>query len=345
MKTKAYAVTGPNERLQPFSVERREPGPSDVEFDVLYCGICHSDVHQARNEWKFSTYPMVPGHELAGRVTRVGKKVKKFKVGDLVGVGCLVDSCRKCPQCKGDHEQFCDHTPTFTYNGLERDGKTPTYGGYSKKTVVDEAFALKIKKGEPLEKVAPLLCAGITTYSPLKRFGVKKGSKLGVMGLGGLGHMAVKIGKALGAEVTVISRGQAKKGDAKRLGASEYVASDDEPSVAKLAKRLDVIIDTISADHDVSAALGWLKVGGTLVLVGAPSNPLQAAAMALIPQRAIAGSLIGGIKETQEMLDFCAAKKVYSDVEVIDIKDVNEAYDRVVKGDVRYRFVIDLATL
>ncbi len=342
---KAYAVKNAQAPLAPFQIERREPGPKDVEIEVLYCGICHSDLHQVRNEWKSSSYPLVPGHEIAGRVARVGKKVRKFKAGDLAGVGCLVDSCRKCPQCKAEREQFCDNVPSFTYNGLERDGKTPTYGGYSKSVVVDEAFALKIKPGQPLEQVAPLLCAGITTYSPLKRFKVGKGDSVGVMGLGGLGHMAVKLGAAMGAEVTVISRASAKKADAKRLGAADYAATDDPATAQKLQKRFDLIIDTVSADHDVSAALGWLKIGGTLVLVGAPPNPLAVAAFPLITQRALAGSLIGGIAETQEMLDFCAKKKVACDVEVIAIKDVNQAYDRLARGDVRYRFVIDLATL
>lgn len=342
---KAYAVSAAGAPLAPFSIDRREPGPKDVELEILYCGICHSDVHQVRNEWQSSTFPMVPGHEIAGRVKRVGREVRRFKTGDLGGVGCLVNSCRVCPQCQQHREQFCENVPTFTYNSVERDGKTPTYGGYSKSVVVDEDFVLKIAPDQPLERVAPLLCAGITTYSPLKRFGVGRGDRVGVLGLGGLGHMAVKLAVAMGAEVTVLSRGTSKKADALKLGAQDYAATSDAGAAQRLAKCFDLIIDTVSAAHDVSAALGWLKIGGTLVLVGAPPEPLPVGAFALIPQRALAGSLIGGIKETQEMLDFCSREKVWSDVEVIAMKDVNEAYDRLVRGDVRYRFVIDLATL
>jgi alcohol dehydrogenase (NADP+) len=342
---KAYAVNGPHSPLAPFALERREPGPLDVEIEILYCGICHSDLHQVRNEWKSSNYPMVPGHEIVGRVSRVGKKVKRFKAGDFAGVGCLVDSCRKCPQCRAGRQQFCEKVPSFTYNGVERDGTTRTYGGYAASVVVDEAFALKVAKGQPLERVAPLLCAGITTYSPLRRFKAGQGTQVGVMGLGGLGHMAVKLAKAMGAKVTVISRSSAKKDDARRLGASDYADVSDPETLAGLAKKFDLIIDTISADHDVDAALGWLKIGGTIVLVGAPPEPLKMGAFSIITQRSIAGSLIGGIAETQSMLDFCAKKKVWSDVEVISIRDVNAAYERLSRGDVRYRFVIDLKTL
>ena len=339
--TKAYAATALDAPLAPYTLSRREPGPKDVELEVLYCGICHSDLHQARNEWGASTYPMVPGHEIAGRVTRVGKAVRRFKPGDYAGVGCLVDSCRKCAQCRKGREQFCENGSSFTYNGLEQDKKTPTQGGYSRLLVVSEAFALKLAPGQPMERVAPLLCAGITTYSPLRRFGVKRGSRVGVLGLGGLGHMAVKLAAAMGAEVTVVSRSNAKKPDAKRLGAHEYALWDDP----KLAGRFDLVIDTVSADHDVNAPLAWTKVGGAAVLVGAPPKPLALRAFSVIPNKTLAGSLIGGIPETQEMLDFCAKKKVWADVEVIAMKDVNAAYERLERGDVRYRFSIDCSTL
>ncbi len=341
--TRAYAAANPRAKLKPFQFERREPGPKDVEIEIGYCGICHSDIHQVRDEWGGSIYPMVPGHEIAGRVSRVGPKVRRFKEGDLAGVGCMVDSCRKCAPCRKGLEQHCKEAPTFTYNGLERDGETPTFGGYSTHIVVDEAFALKLGAGQPLDRVAPLLCAGITTYSPLKRFGVGRGHRVGVMGLGGLGHMGVKIAAAMGAEVTVLSRSAAKKRDARRLGAHDFALTNKNGAVLK--DRFDFILDTISADHDVNAALGWLKVGGTLVLVGAPPKPLAVGAFSLLPRKAVAGSVIGGIAETQEMLDFCARRKLAADVEVIAMKDVNEAYDRAVKGDVRYRFVIDLKTL
>ena len=342
-KIKAYATTGARARLKPFQIERRDPGPREVELEIAYCGVCHSDIHQARGEWGNSSYPMVPGHEIVGRVTRAGSKVRKLKAGDVAGVGCMVDSCRNCAQCKRGLEQHCERGSSLTYNGVEQDGKTPTYGGYSKRIVVDEAFALKIASNQPLERVAPLLCAGITTYSPLKRFGVGKGQRVGVMGLGGLGHMAVKIAAAMGAEVTVLSRSPGKKKDAKRLGAHDFALTKGEP--AALKGRFDFILDTVSADHDVNAALSWLKVGGTLTLVGAPPKPIGVAAFSLLMRKTLAGSVIGGIAETQEMLDFCARRKILADVEVIDIEDVNEAYERAVRGDVRYRFVIDLKTL
>jgi uncharacterized zinc-type alcohol dehydrogenase-like protein len=345
IKTKAYAAQSATTPLQPFQFERREPLANDVVIEIAYCGICHSDIHTARGEWGPATYPCVPGHEIVGRVIQVGKKVKRFKVGDLAGVGCFVDSCGKCPNCKTHEEQFCtDHT-VFTYNSTELDGKTRTLGGYSSHITVKDKYVLKIKNGLTLERVAPLLCAGITTYSPLKRYGTKKGSKVGVVGLGGLGHMAVKIAKAMGAEVTVFSTSPHKEKDAKTLGAKNFVLTQDPKNFASSAGKLDLIIDTVSAKHDFSPYLGTLKIGGTHVLVGAAPEPNQVAAMALIyGRKKLAGSLIGGIKETQEMLDFCARKKVLADIELIPAIKINEAYERTIKGQVKYRFVIDAKT-
>jgi uncharacterized zinc-type alcohol dehydrogenase-like protein len=345
-QAKAYAVMSPTSPFQPWTFERREPGARDVVIEIAFCGICHSDLHQARDEWGGSKFPMVPGHEIAGRVTAVGKKVRKFKAGDYAGVGCLVDSCGKCANCRKGLEQHCAGPVAFTYNGFEKDGTTPTYGGYSSHVVVDESFVLRIKAGLPLERVAPLLCAGITTYSPLKRFGTRKGSKVGVLGLGGLGHMGVKLAAAMGAEVVVLSGTAAKKADGKRLGAHDFILTSDSAAMAKNAGRLDLIVDTVSAPHDVGAALGLLNTGGTLALVGASPKPLELPAFPLIlARRQVAGSLIGGIEETQEMLDFCAKKKVFADVEVIEPKAIDSAYERLAKGDVRYRFSIDLAKL
>ena len=346
IKAKAYANHSATSPLQPFEFERRSPKADDVVIEIDYCGICHSDIHTARGEWGEAHYPCIPGHEIVGRVTAVGKKAKRFKVGDLAGVGCMVDSCGKCPNCKENEEQFCvDHT-VFTYNSTELDGKTPTFGGYASHIVVKDKFVLKIKKGQALQRVAPLLCAGITTYSPLKRYGTKKGSKVGVVGLGGLGHMAVKIAKAMGAEVTVFSTSPNKQPDAKKLGAKNFVITSDPANFEKFAGKLDLIIDTVSADHDFTPYLSTLKKGGTHVLVGAAPEPNKVAAMALIfGRKRLAGSLIGGIKETQEMLDFCAKKKVLADIELIPAEKINEAYVRTVKGDVKYRFVIDNKTL
>ena len=340
-----YAVKSAASPLEPFSFARREVGDKDVRIEIAYCGICHSDIHSARNEWGSAAYPLVPGHEIAGRVVQIGKSIRKFKVGDLAGVGCLVNSCRKCPNCLKGLEQFCQAPATFTYNSIDKDG-SKTYGGYSSHVVVDEDFALKISPNLPLERVAPLLCAGITTYSPLKRFNIGKNSRVGVMGLGGLGHMAVKIAVALGAEVTVLSGSKSKEIDAKRLGAHEFALTTDSATAAKLAGRFNVIVDTVSAKHDLNSCLNMLGLEGTLVLVGASPVPLEFGAFPLIfGRRALAGSLIGGLSETQEMLDFCAQKKVLADVEVIAIQDVNAAYERVLKGDVRYRFSIDLKTI
>jgi uncharacterized zinc-type alcohol dehydrogenase-like protein len=343
--TKAYGALSATSPVQPLEINRRDPKPDDVVIEIAYCGICHSDIHTVRSEWGPTVYPCVPGHEIVGKVIAVGKKVKRFKVGDLAGVGCFVDSCGKCPSCKNGEEQFCSVHCSFTYNGTELDGKTPTQGGYSTHIVVKDKYALKIKKGLPLERVAPLLCAGITTYSPLKRHGAGKGKKVGVVGLGGLGHMAVKIAKAMGSEVTLFSTSPEKEADAKKLGGKNFVLSTDAANFEKWAGQLDLIIDTVSAKHDIMPYLGCLKTGGTMILVGVPPEPHQLAAMGLIfGRKKLAGSLIGGIKETQEMLDFCARKKVLSDIEMIPAKQINEAYERTIKGRVKYRFVIDAKT-
>jgi uncharacterized zinc-type alcohol dehydrogenase-like protein len=345
-EARGYAAQNAKSPLAPFRFQRREPGPRDVHVRLLFCGICRSDIHQVRNEWGNSMYPMVPGHEIVGEVAKVGARVRGFKAGDIAGVGCLVDSCRTCPGCKAGLEQHCQKHVSFTYNGTEQDRKTPTFGGYASDIVVDERFALKIKPGLPLERVAPLLCAGITTYSPLKRWKAGPGRRVAVRGVGGLGHMAVKLAAALGAEVTVLSSSKSKAADARRLGAHESVLTSKGGALARLAGRFDTIIDTVCAPHDVNEMLGLLKVEGALVLVGASPRPLQFGAFPLIVgRRILAGSLIGGIAETQEMLDFCARRKVFSDVEVIRMKDVDRAYERVVRGDVRYRFSIDLRTL
>ena len=315
-------------------------------IEILYCGICHSDIHQARNEWDTSDYPMVPGHEIAGRVIRVGSKVRRFKVGDKAGVGCFVDSCRKCENCEKGEQQFCEKHIVWTYNGTEKDEKTRTFGGYSSQIVVDENYALKIKSKQPLAGIAPLLCAGITTYSPLRHFKVGRGQKVGVIGMGGLGHMAVKLAASMGAEVTVFSTSQSKEKDARRFGAKHFVVTKNPKILESLANRFDFILDAVAADHDVNAYFQLLKRDGTLAIVGAPEKPLQIEAFSLIlKRRKFAGSLIGGIRETQEMLDYCAKKNIVSDVEVIPIQKVNEAYERTLKGDVRYRFVIDMKTL
>jgi alcohol dehydrogenase (NADP+) len=344
--TKAYAAFDNTTPLRPFEVTRRDPGENDVTIDILYAGICHSDLHQVRNEWQNSKYPMVPGHEIVGRVVGVGSKVTKVRTGQLAGVGCMVDSCRRCGPCDRGLEQYCEEGNTQTYNAVERDGKTPTYGGYSRQIVVEERFVLKIAEQGSLETIAPLLCAGITTYSPLRHWKAGKGSRVGVVGLGGLGHMAVKLAAAMGAEVTLFSSSNRKREDAKRLGAQEYIVLSDGAAMKRAAGRLDLIVNTVSAEHDIMGLLMALRLDGTMVLVGAPEKPLALPVFPLLlKRRAIAGSGIGGIPETQEMLDFCAEKKIGSDVEVIPIEKVNEAYDRLVKGDVRYRFVIDNATL
>lgn len=345
LTTPAYAALAPESSLVPFSIEHREPGPHEVLIDILYCGVCHSDVHQVRNEWGRSFFPMVPGHEIVGTVIKTGDNVEKWKIGDTVGVGCFVDSCRECEACREGEEQFCEQGMTPTYNGHERDGKTPTYGGYSTRITVEEKYVLRIPQGMPLERTAPLLCAGITTYSPLRRFGVKAGDRVAIVGLGGLGHMGVKIAKAMGAKVTVLSHSPAKRNDALKLGADDFIATRDENAFRENAGRFDFILDTVSATHDYNAYLNLLRRDGTMVLVGLPDPTPLSAAPLVLKRRTLAGSLIGGIRETQEMLDFCAAHGVAADVEVIPIQSVNEAFERMLKSDVHYRFVIDMASL
>ena len=341
----AYATTAANAALAPFEITRREPGSHDVQIEILYCGVCHSDIHQARNEWGNSIYPMVPGHEIVGRVTAVGDHVKKFKVGDMAGVGCLIDSCRTCPQCAAGDEQFCENGFTGTYNGIDKNGEI-TFGGYSKQIVVDENFTLLIPANLDIKAVAPLLCAGITTYSPLRRWKVGPGQKVAIVGLGGLGHMAVKLAAAFGAEVTVLSTSDNKEVDAKRLGAHHFVNSRNAEKMKSLAGHFDFILNTVSAKNDYNALLGLLHTNGSMVLVGAPAEPSQISGFSLIMgRRSIAGSLIGGLAETQEMLDFCGKHNITSDVEMISIDKINEAYERILNADVKYRFVIDMASL
>ena len=345
-EVKAYAAKSAATPIEPWSINRRDTKPHDVQIDILYCGVCHSDLHTARNEWGGTIYPCVPGHEIVGRVTKVGDHVKKYKAGDLVGVGCMVDSCRECDNCKEGLEQYCSGGMVGTYNGQERDGSGVTYGGYSKQIVVTEDFVLKVSEKLPLEGVAPLLCAGITTYSPLRHWKVGKGDKVGVLGLGGLGHMGVKLAVSFGAEVTMLSHTPSKEEDAKRLGAHKFLLTSDKEKVKGASNYFDFILDTVSASHDYNTYLNMLNTNGVMVCVGAPSEPAVVPAFNLIFQRrSIAGSLIGGIPETQEMLDYCAEHNITSDVEVINIKDINESYERMLKGDVRYRFVIDMATL
>jgi uncharacterized zinc-type alcohol dehydrogenase-like protein len=346
LPAKAFAAHAAKEPLKPFSFERREPGEHDVLIDILYCGVCHSDIHQARDEWGGSIFPMVPGHEIVGKVAKVGSHVKKWKVGDAVGVGCFVDSCRKCEPCHAGEEQYCEKGMSPTYNGKEQDGKTLTYGGYSTRITVDENYVLRIPANLPLDKAAPLLCAGITTYSPLHHWKVKKGQKVAIVGLGGLGHMGVKLAAAMGAEVSVLSTSKSKEKDAIRLGAKELIATGDESVFEKYAGTFDLILNTVSAPIDYGKYLGLLKRDGTMVLLGVPEKPVSMHAFSFIMKRhRLTGSLIGGIKETQEMLDFCGKHNITSDVEVIPIQKINEAYERMLKSDVRYRFVIDTASL
>jgi alcohol dehydrogenase (NADP+) len=343
---KAYAAQGPQTDLAPWDFERREVGPHDVQFDIQFCGVCHSDLHQIKNDWFPGIFPMVPGHEIVGRVIKVGDHVKNFKVGDLAGTGCMVDSCQVCENCKQDLEQYCLEGSTQTYNSLGRDGKTPTYGGYSNTIVVREEFVLHISDKLNLAAVAPLLCAGITAYSPLRHWKVGKGHKLAVLGLGGLGHMGVKFGVAFGAEVTVLSTSPKKEEDAKKLGAHHFVVTTDKDQVKAAMGTFDFILDTVSAEHDFNMYLSLLKTNGTMICVGVPSKPAEVAAFSLLGGRkSLAGSGIGGIVETQEMLDYCAEHNIVSDIEMIDIKDITKSYERMLKGDVRYRFVIDMATL
>jgi uncharacterized zinc-type alcohol dehydrogenase-like protein len=346
LKTKGYAADAARAALKPFEFGRRDVGARDVLIEIQYCGVCHSDIHQARGEWGDEIFPMVPGHEIVGRVAAVGAEVAGFKEGDTAGVGCFVDSCRVCPNCKDGEEQYCENHLVSTYNGTEKDEKTPTYGGYSTRIVVDEAYALRVPEGLPLPNVAPLLCAGITTYSPLRRFKVGEGSRVGVVGLGGLGHMGVKLAASMGAEVTVFSTSKGKERDAAALGAQKFVVTKEEGALEALAGKYDFILDTVSAPHDINAYLNLLRREGAIALVGLPEKALEVEAFALIKNgRSLAGSMIGGIRETQEMLDYCAGKNISSDVEVIPIQRIGEAYERTVKGDVRYRFVIDINSL
>jgi alcohol dehydrogenase (NADP+) len=346
MKTRAYAATAAGKPLEPWAIDRREVGPLDVLIDVAFCGICHSDIHQARGEWNNSTFPMVPGHEIVGRVARVGERVTRFKVGDLAGVGCMVDSCGVCASCRDGNEQFCEKTAAWTYNGTEMDRKTSTFGGYSTRIVVTERFVVRVPAGLDLAGAAPLLCAGITTYSPLRQWNCKKGDRVGVVGLGGLGHMAVKLAAAMGAEVTMLSTSAAKQADAARLGARAFALTTDRAQMKGLGRSFDLIIDTVSAQHDYGSYLRLLRPYGAMVVVGIPPKPVEVAAFSLIAgNKRLAGSSIGGIRETQEMLEFCAAHGIVSDVELIAASGINEAYERALGGDVRYRFVIDAATL
>jgi len=342
----AYAAQSATSPLAPFNFDRRDVGPHDVKIDILYCGVCHSDIHQVRNEWGGSIFPMVPGHEIVGRIVKVGSAVKKFKEGDLAGIGCFVDSCRVCPNCQAGEEQYCEQGMTGTYNAYERDGKTPTYGGYSTQIVVDENYTLHVSEKLPLEKVAPLLCAGITTYSPLRHWKVGKGDKVAIVGLGGLGHMGVKFAVSFGAEVTVISTSASKEKDAKELGAHHFAVSKDFEQMKGLRNSFDFILNTVSAQHNYGDYLNLLNLNGTMVIVGVPPEPSVLGAFDVIGnRRSLAGSMIGGIKETQEMLIYCAEHNITSDVEVIKADYINEAYERMLKNDVRYRFVIDIASL
>ena len=342
----SYAAHSAKEPLAPFKFERREVGPKDVQIEILFCGVCHSDLHTARNEWQNSVYPVVPGHEIVGRVTNVGADVSAFKVGDLAGVGCLVDSCRVCTDCADGLEQYCDHE-VFTYNSPDKHTGKMTYGGYSNQIVVDEHFVLHVSDKLDLAAVAPLLCAGITTYSPLKHWKVGKGSKVGIVGLGGLGHMGVKLAHAMGAYVVLFTTSPDKVADAKRLGADEVVISKNPDEMKKHVKSFDFILNTVAAAHNLDVFTELLKRDGTMCLNGVPehAHPSPSIAALIFKRRQIAGSLIGGIKETQEMLDFCADHNIVSDIELIKIQDINEAYERMIKADVKYRFVIDMATL
>jgi uncharacterized zinc-type alcohol dehydrogenase-like protein len=346
MLTKGYAAANATAPIAPFTFERREPGAHDVQIEIKFCGICHSDIHQARNGWGNSIYPMVPGHEIVGHVARIGAEVRKFKVGDAVGVGCFVDSCRRCRYCEEGLEQYCVEGCTQTYNGIERDGVTPTMGGYSDKIIVNEDYVLHLPKNLPLNATAPLLCAGITLYSPLMHWKAGPGKQVAIVGLGGLGHMGVKIAHALGAEVTVISQSLRKESEGRRLGADHFYASSDPETFVELKSRFDLVINTVSAGIDWNQYLSLVKVDGTMVVLGVPETPVPVNAFSIIPsRRSLAGSMIGGIKETQEMLDFCGRHNIVSDIELTSIDKVNEAYERVITSDVRYRFVIDMATL
>ncbi|MGQ0627481.1 MAG: NAD(P)-dependent alcohol dehydrogenase [Phycisphaerales bacterium] len=346
MPTRAFAAQSATAPLAPHAIERRTPGPTDVAIEIQYCGVCHSDLHFARNEWGGTVYPVVPGHEILGKVTAVGSGVTKFKVGDTAAVGCLVDSCRGCQHCKRGLEQFCLGGPVFTYNGPDKHLGGMTFGGYSERVVVDEAFTLRVPKNLDPARAAPLLCAGITMYSPLHQHKAGKGKKVGIVGLGGLGHMGVKLARAMGAHTVLFTTSPGKVQDGLRLGAQEVVVSRDAEAMAKHAGTFDLIIDSVSADHDLNALLALLKLDGVMVMVGVPPAPQLVAAFGLIlPRRVLTGSLIGGLPETQEMLDFCGRENIMCDIELIRMQQINEAYERMLKGDVRYRFVIDMASI
>jgi uncharacterized zinc-type alcohol dehydrogenase-like protein len=345
-QVKAFGTVAATAPLEGLNIQRRRFTPHDVEIDILYCGVCHSDLHTARNEWHGTIYPCVPGHEIVGKIVSVGDHVKKFKVGDLAAVGCLVDSCRECDYCKEGLEQYCEEGNTLTYNSPDVHLGTHTFGGYSENIVVNENYVLRVPENLDLAAAAPLLCAGITTYSPLKHWDVGPGQKVGIVGIGGLGHMGVKLAKAMGAEVIVFTTSPSKFDDAKRLGADDVVLSKDEIQMQRYAGKLHFLLDCVSAEHDINLYLSQLRVDGTLALVGAPEHPLPVAAFSLIPyRRNFAGSTIGGIAETQEMLDFCGKHNIVADIEMINIQQINEAYERLLKGDVKYRFVIDMASL
>ncbi|WP_282180199.1 NAD(P)-dependent alcohol dehydrogenase [Maribacter stanieri] len=345
-KIKAYAADNKDANLKPLEIERRDTLKDDVKIDILYCGVCHSDLHQVRNDWKNSAYPVVPGHEIIGKVLEVGSGVTKFKVGDLVGVGCLVDSCQTCSACKDDLEQFCENGATFTYNSKDKHSGGHTFGGYSENVTVNKEFVLKVPENLDPKAAAPLLCAGITTYSPLAHWGVKKGDKVGVIGLGGLGHMGIKFAHAMGAHTVMITTSPSKSEDAKKLGADEVLISKDEAQMNEHANSFDFLLNTIPVGHDMNPYTALLKRDATMVIVGAvePLDPLHGGSL-IMGRKSIAGSLIGGLKETQEMLDFCGEHNVVSDIEMIDIQNINDAYDRLQKSDVKYRFVIDMKSL
>ena len=345
--TKAFGTNSPTDNLKEMTIERRTLTANDIEIEILYCGVCHSDLHTANNDWGGSLYPSVPGHEIVGKITNIGSEVTRFKVGDLAGVGCLVDSCRTCDSCKKDLEQYCLTGFTGTYNGKDKHSGGHTFGGYSEKIVVDEHFVLKVPSNLNLAAVAPLLCAGITTWSPLKHWNVKEGSKVAVVGLGGLGHMAIKLAKGLGASVTLFSRTEEKIADAKELGADEVIISTDATQMKSVKGKFDLIIDTVPYVHDVNPYVTTLSIDGTLVLVGylGGLEPILNTVPLILGRKSVAGSLIGGIAETQEMLDFCGEHNIVSEIELIKMQDINEAYDRMVKSDVKYRFVIDMASL
>jgi alcohol dehydrogenase (NADP+) len=343
---RAFGTEAAEKPLQQLNINRRTPTPHDVEIEILFCGVCHSDLHQARNEWHGTVYPCVPGHEIVGKIVSTGNHVSKFKVGDYAAVGCMVDSCRECQYCKEGLEQYCEEGNTGTYNSPDKHLGTQTYGGYSESIVVDEAYVLRVPENLDLAAAAPLLCAGITTYSPLKHWKVGAGQKVGVVGIGGLGHMAVKLAKAMGAEVIVYTTSPSKSEDARRLGADDVVLSTDKQQMKRYAGKLHFVLDAVSAQHDINVYLNQLRVDGILALVGAPEHPLPVAAFSVIPyRRSFAGSMIGGIAETQEMLDFCGKHNIVSDIELISIQQINEAYERLLKGNVRYRFVIDMASI